>query len=172
MDAIQGLGYSVRGVGVRYGDCAALSAVDLDIEPGERVALVGPSGAGKTTLLLLLAGILLPRRGQVRVKGDDWAALNQRLAGRDAVVVLTDGTAYDAAALRVGPDSTTWVDPATQALLAVPTWAIAEVERRDRARARDRAPGRLRRRPPGAAPPDPRREGCGASRGDGGPGTS
>lgn len=71
--------------------------------------------------------------------GDDWAALNQRLAGRDAVVTLTDGTAYAAAALRVGPDTTTWVDPASQALLAIPTWAIAEVERRDRARTLRRA---------------------------------
>ena len=39
----------------------------LDLESGERVAFVGPSGSGKTTLLHLLAGILIPRSGLVRV---------------------------------------------------------------------------------------------------------
>ncbi|WP_412069533.1 hypothetical protein [Rubrivirga sp. IMCC43871] len=86
--------------------------------------------------LLLAAALLLSGCAATHsVAGDDdFAALNDRLAGRDAVLVLTDGTAYDATALRVGPDSTTWIDPATQALLAIPTYAIAEVERRDRQR--------------------------------------
>lgn len=87
-------------------------------------------------LLLLSAALLLSGCAATHsvAADDDFAALNARLAGRDAVLVLTDGTAYDASALRVGPDSTTWIDPATQALLAIPTYAIAEIERRDRQR--------------------------------------
>ena len=42
---------------------AVLSGVDLDLSPGRRVAVVGPSGTGKTTLLLTLAGLLPPRAG-------------------------------------------------------------------------------------------------------------
>ena len=46
-----------------------LHGIDLDLRPGERVAVVGPSGAGKSTLGRLLAGIHPPRRGRVDVGG-------------------------------------------------------------------------------------------------------
>ncbi|MEY9941308.1 ATP-binding cassette domain-containing protein [Streptacidiphilus sp. MAP5-3] len=67
---------SVRGVSKRHGIVQALDAVDLDLQPGEVVALVGPPGAGKTTLcraihgtepidsgVILLDGTPLPARG-------------------------------------------------------------------------------------------------------------
>jgi ABC-type multidrug transport system fused ATPase/permease subunit len=57
---------------VRYAYVAerdVLHGIDLDLEPGERVAVVGPSGAGKSTLGRLLAGIHPPRRGRVEVGG-------------------------------------------------------------------------------------------------------
>ncbi len=52
-----------------------LSALHLTVEPGETVALVGPSGAGKTSLLRLLNGSLLPSEGTVRVDGADLAGV-------------------------------------------------------------------------------------------------
>lgn len=69
-----------------------------------------------------------------------WA--NRLFEARPSVVVLTDGTAYDAHALRLAPDTSTWVDPATRQLLAIPTSAIAVVERSDRRRAMERGVGR------------------------------
>lgn len=50
--------------------------VDLAVEPGEALALVGPSGAGKTTLLRLLNGALRPSRGTVAVEGRDLFSLS------------------------------------------------------------------------------------------------
>ena len=65
-------GDRLRARNVRYAyvdDRDVLHGVDLDLEPGERVAVVGPSGAGKSTLGRLLAGIHPPRAGRVDVGG-------------------------------------------------------------------------------------------------------
>jgi ATP-binding cassette, subfamily B, bacterial CvaB/MchF/RaxB len=61
----------VRGVSFRYADNEAdvLQGLTLSIEPGESVAIVGPSGGGKTTLLKLMLGIHAPQSGEVRVGG-------------------------------------------------------------------------------------------------------
>ena len=60
---------SVRHLRVTDGGVTMLDGIDLDIAPGERVALVGPSGAGKTTLLRAVAGLVLPSSGSVRIAG-------------------------------------------------------------------------------------------------------
>jgi NitT/TauT family transport system ATP-binding protein len=54
----------------RDGGLAALSDVDLEVNPQEFVCVVGPSGCGKTTLLRLLAGLLMPTSGQVLFEGE------------------------------------------------------------------------------------------------------
>jgi thiol reductant ABC exporter CydD subunit len=58
-------------VHLRYPDRVALRGFDLRIEPGERIALVGPSGAGKTSVLGLLLGEVTPTAGRVLVGGVD-----------------------------------------------------------------------------------------------------
>jgi putative ABC transport system ATP-binding protein len=50
-----------------YGSEFELAIEQLEIEAGERVAIVGPSGSGKTTLLNLIAGILLPKAGSIQI---------------------------------------------------------------------------------------------------------
>jgi len=52
-----------------------MSGIDLEVEAGERIALIGPSGAGKTTLLRTLNGQIPPRAGQLLFEGQDLATL-------------------------------------------------------------------------------------------------
>jgi zinc transport system ATP-binding protein len=59
---------SVEGLSVRYGGRTALSGVDLTVEPGEIVTIVGPNGSGKTSLLRAVIGAIRPARGHVRLR--------------------------------------------------------------------------------------------------------
>ena len=64
-------GISMRGLTKTYGAQVILDRIDLDIEPGELLALLGPSGSGKTTLLRLLAGLDAASEGEIRLDGED-----------------------------------------------------------------------------------------------------
>lgn len=64
-------GVSASGVRRTFGSVEAVRGIDLTALPGEVTALVGPNGAGKTTLLLVLATLLVPDAGEVRVAGFD-----------------------------------------------------------------------------------------------------
>jgi sodium transport system ATP-binding protein len=60
-----------EGLVKRFGPVAAVDGVSLTVSAGEVVGLLGPNGAGKTTTLRMLAGILTPDSGEVRVGGLD-----------------------------------------------------------------------------------------------------
>ena len=76
----------VRGLGVVRDDVVALRSVDLDVAPGDVLALLGRNGSGKTTLLTTLAGRLAPSRGRVEVAGE------AVLTPQDPSAVLTEPT--------------------------------------------------------------------------------
>jgi ABC-2 type transport system ATP-binding protein len=84
----------LHGVTRRFGDVVALDALDLEVEAGEVVALLGHNGAGKTTTVRLLAGLLAPDTGTVRVQGRDPVAdgdqVRQRLGVLPARPVVDD----------------------------------------------------------------------------------
>ena len=60
---------AVTGLTVMLGARAALTGVAFDLSEGQQLAVVGPNGAGKTTLLRVLAGLIPPSSGEVRVHG-------------------------------------------------------------------------------------------------------
>jgi spermidine/putrescine ABC transporter ATP-binding subunit len=59
----------LRGVTKRFGDLVAVDNVDLEVHPGEFLALLGPSGCGKTTTLRMIAGFDEPSEGEIEIGG-------------------------------------------------------------------------------------------------------
>ncbi|WP_094556248.1 ABC transporter ATP-binding protein [Synechococcus sp. 1G10] len=68
------------GVGMRWGSNTVLDDFSLSLRRGERLAVVGPSGTGKSTVLRILAGLLLPTSGELRLYGvpQHYLRLDQR----------------------------------------------------------------------------------------------
>src|SRR5579872_624149 len=73
-------------------DVPALRGVDLNVTAGEFIAIVGPSGSGKSTLFHIIGGLTPPTSGQVKVGGEDLAALSD--AGRTRLRKRTVGFVF------------------------------------------------------------------------------
>ena len=73
-------------------DVEALRGVDLEVEPGEFLSIVGPSGSGKSTLFHIIGGLTPPTSGAVRVAGEDLASLTD--AGRTRLRKRTVGFVF------------------------------------------------------------------------------
>ena len=64
----------LEGLAKSYGATVAVEAVDLEVGHGEFVSLLGPSGCGKTTILRMIAGLIEPTAGRIRLAGEDITA--------------------------------------------------------------------------------------------------
>ena len=62
---------SVHGLVVSYGTIPALHGIDLEVNKGEIVTLIGANGAGKTTTLRTISGLLKPREGRIEFNGNE-----------------------------------------------------------------------------------------------------
>jgi ATP-binding cassette, subfamily B, bacterial len=84
-------------VGFSYGkeNMPTLVDIDLHVQPGELVAIVGPSGAGKTTLMALLSRLYDPDSGTVRIDGLDLRQLRQQSIRRHIGMVLQEAELFN-----------------------------------------------------------------------------
>jgi ABC-2 type transport system ATP-binding protein len=82
----QALVIEARGLVRRFGERTAVDALDLELRSGECLGLLGPNGAGKSTTVRILATLLAPSGGTVRVLGLDPVADGERLRARIGVV--------------------------------------------------------------------------------------
>lgn len=73
--AVRGASVGVEAIEVAYGSTPVLRGIDLNIEPGQFVALIGSSGCGKTTLLRAISGFINPQKGRITMDGRDITGL-------------------------------------------------------------------------------------------------
>lgn len=116
----------ITGITKRFGQFEALRGIDLRIEEGEFFALLGPNGAGKSTLINLLAGLLQPTSGNIRIMGHDVQADYQ--CARNALGVVPQELVFDpffnvremlrfqAGYFGHGPENDAWVDEVIEGL--------------------------------------------------------
>ena len=110
----------IQGITKKFGQFEALRGVDLQIAQGEFFALLGPNGAGKSTLINLIAGLLKPSSGTIRIMGHDVQANYQQ--ARMALGVVPQELVFDpffnvremlrfqAGYFGRGPENDAWVD--------------------------------------------------------------
>src|SRR6202041_4217585 len=81
--------YAVRVRGIRkvFDELEAIRDVSLDVANGEFISLLGPSGCGKSTLLMMVAGLLFPTSGEVRLAGTPVTGPR-----RDVGIIFQDAT--------------------------------------------------------------------------------
>ena len=82
----------LREARFRYGQREILRGLDLDVQRGEILSVLGPNGSGKTTLLRCIAGALTPSGGSVQVGGDDVGSLAPPVRARRIGFLFQDHT--------------------------------------------------------------------------------
>ncbi|MEO0592865.1 MAG: ribosome-associated ATPase/putative transporter RbbA [Myxococcota bacterium] len=87
----ESLATELAKVGHAYGDTQALVDIDLRVQAGSRVALVGPDGVGKSTLLSLVSGVKRLQEGQLRVLGADLARRRDRAKVGTRIAFMPQG---------------------------------------------------------------------------------
>ena len=113
---------SVRGVKTFYGRVMALKGVDLDVNDGEIVTLIGANGAGKSTLMMTICGDPRAREGSIQFAGRDITALPTHEIARLRIAQAPEGR-------RIFPRMTVLENLQMGAMTADPTAFAQELER-------------------------------------------
>ncbi len=90
-EASNGTLLSVRGVETYYGKIVALRGVDVDVERGEIVTLIGANGAGKSTLMMTICGNPQARTGTISYDGHDITGMPTHLIMRQGIAQSPEG---------------------------------------------------------------------------------
>ena len=82
---------NITDLAVSYGSIQALRGVDLHVDEGEIIALIGANGAGKSTLMNTIMGLVHPRRGAIEYRGSNIAGCETREIVRQGVTLSPEG---------------------------------------------------------------------------------
>ena len=82
---------TIRGIEAGYGTIKVLKKLDLDVEKGEIVTLIGANGAGKTTMLRVISGLLAPRKGEITFENKRITGLPPHKTLRRGICLVPEG---------------------------------------------------------------------------------
>jgi branched-chain amino acid transport system ATP-binding protein len=82
---------ALEGLQVSYGGIRAVKGIDLVVNPGELVCLIGANGAGKTTTLKAITGLARSAAGRILYQGDDIAGMKPHQIARRALALVPEG---------------------------------------------------------------------------------
>jgi branched-chain amino acid transport system ATP-binding protein len=83
--------FSIQNLYVNYGEAQALFDVNIGIEQGQMVTIIGTNGAGKTTLVNTIAGILRPRSGHIWLEGQDVSTVAPHTVSDYGIAIVPEG---------------------------------------------------------------------------------
>ncbi|PZO14608.1 MAG: ABC transporter ATP-binding protein [Burkholderiales bacterium] len=118
---------STHGLSAGYGDFQALFGIDVSIDPGEAVALIGANGAGKSTLLKCLTGLLAPTSGTVQLDGESVGGLQPHRLVERGVAMVPEGRRLFAG-LTVEENLRVARDHGRRSAVLGPDWTIPRVQ--------------------------------------------
>ena len=72
----------ISNLKLNYGPISALKGIDITVEEGQIVAILGANGAGKTSALKVISGLLKPSAGEIFFDGNNWEGCYWHLVGR------------------------------------------------------------------------------------------
>ena len=78
-----------KNLSIGWGKVNVLDQLNFELKDGEKLAIVGPSGSGKSTILKILAGLILPTKGELKIFGEKQTYL--RLASKTAEQMQSHG---------------------------------------------------------------------------------
>lgn len=84
---------NITGVNTFYGNIQALKGIDLHVEQGNIVTILGANGAGKTTTMKTIAGLLKPKQGKIEFLGEDVTGLRPDQLVRKGTALVPEGRA-------------------------------------------------------------------------------
>src|SRR5262249_34549874 len=127
---------SVRDLVVRYGGHQVLNGVNLDVEPGETMVLLGGSGSGKSTMLRQIIGLDRPSSGTVHVQGIDINKCSQeelRHVRRSMGVTFQDSALFNSLTIEENValplrELTTLADPVIEIMVYMKLAAVGLAE--------------------------------------------
>ena len=82
---------SIVGLDAFHGDAQALFGLDLALQEGELLALIGANGAGKSTLLRSITGLVKHRKGMIRFRGEDILGLPAHVIVGQGIALVPEG---------------------------------------------------------------------------------
>lgn len=82
---------SIKGLTINYGNVLAINNVDIEVEKGETITIIGANGAGKSSILMAISGVVKPSKGKIIFEGEEIQRYSPKLIASMGIVQVPEG---------------------------------------------------------------------------------